>query len=122
MQGSLYASDEQAFNRLGGMSLHSQIQPPRGSKRARVLMTGILTTPAGQKRIRIKNISRTGAQVASDEKIPADCDVLFKRGNLFAAARVAWVAKGEAGIRFYRELSPEEIDGRLPTTLLRKAG
>ena len=104
------------------MSMHAPVEPPRRSKRARVLMTGVLMTPAGQRRVTIKNISRTGAQVASDEKIPEDCDVLFKRGNLFAAGRIAWVAKGEAGIRFYRELSPEEIDGRLPTTLLRKAG
>ena len=104
------------------MSLHSPLEPPRRSKRARVLMTGLLMTPAGQKRVRIKDISRAGAQVASDEKIPAECDVLFKRGNLFAAGHVAWAADGEAGIRFYRELSPEEIDGRLPTTLLRKSG
>lgn len=83
-------------------------------------MTGVLTTPAGTKRIRIKNISRTGAQVASDDHIPDNCDVLFKRGSLFAAARVAWVADGEAGLRFYRELSPEEVDGALPGTLLRK--
>jgi len=104
------------------MSVHSPVEPPRRGKRARVLMTGVLTTPAGQKRITIKNISRSGAQVASDETIPGDCDVLFKRGNLFAAGHVAWVAEGEAGIRFYRELSPEEIEGRLPKTLLRKAG
>ena len=69
------------------MSVHSTLEPPRRSKRARVLMTGVLTTPAGQKRITIKNISRSGAQVASDETIPGDCDVLFKRGNLCGGTR-----------------------------------
>ena len=102
------------------MSLHSSLEGPRRSKRARVLMTGLLMTPAGAKRIRIKDISRTGAQVSFDDDIPEHCDVLFKRGNLYAAGHVAWVTKGEAGIRFYRELSPEEIDGALPGTLLRR--
>lgn len=109
------------------MSVHRPIdrpsppKSPRRTRRARVLMTAKLLTPEGVKRVTIHDISRTGAQVASKEEIPSDCDVLLERGGVYAAARVAWVADGEAGIRFYRELSAEEIDGTLPSTLLRGA-
>jgi len=101
------------------MSFHSKIKPGRETKRARVLMVGSLMTPDGARRVTIRDISRTGAQVASEEQIPPNCDVLFKRGDLFAAAHVAWVNKGEAGLKFYREISENEIDGCLPTALMR---
>lgn len=84
-------------------------------------MTAKLLTPDGVKRVTIHDISRSGAQVASKEQIPSDCDVLFERNGVYAAARVIRVSKGEAGIRFYRELSADEIDGTLPSTLLRGA-
>ena len=107
------------------MSVHSPIGPkasaksPRQSRRARVLMSATLHTPAGPKRVTVRDISRNGAQVASRDEIPGDCDVLFERGGVYAAARVMRVSDGEAGIRFYRELSRDEIDGTLPSTLLR---
>ena len=103
------------------MSFQTKIKPSRETKRARVLMVGSLMTPDGARRVTIRDISRTGAQVACDENIPANCDVLFKRGDLFAAAHVAWANKGEAGLKFYREISEEEIDGCLPAALLRHA-
>lgn len=85
-------------------------------------MTATLVTPKGSKKVTIRDISRHGAQVALSDDIPNDCDVLFKRGSVFAAARVAWVSGGEAGIRFYRELSPDEVEGTLPASLLRSGG
>jgi hypothetical protein len=35
---------------------------------------------------------------------------VFKRGGVFAAARIAWLADGKAGLSFYRELSESELD------------
>lgn len=55
----------------------------------------------------------TGAQVTSREKLPTGCDVVLKRGSLFAAARVASVSGDEATLRFYRELSDDEIERAL---------
>ena len=92
---------------------------PRNTKRTRVLLAATLTTPAGPQKVTIRDISRSGAQVATQARIESDCDAIFKRGSLFVAARVAWVSNDEAGIRFYRELSPEEIDGTLPLSVLR---
>jgi hypothetical protein len=61
----------------------------------------------------IRDISSTGAQVTCREKLPNSCDVLLKRGSLFAAARMAAVNGDEAELRFYRELSADEIERAL---------
>ncbi len=103
------------------MTVHSDVKATRSGRRARVLMVGTLMTPTGTKRVTIRDISRSGAQIAIDESIPTECDVIFKRGSVFAAARVAWISAGEAGLKFYRELSPEDIEGCLPSALLRSS-
>jgi PilZ domain len=103
------------------MSFHEKLEPPQRAKRARVLMFGVLVTPVGTQKVTIRDISRIGAQVAGKDEIPKDCDVLLKRGSLFAAARVAWVSGNEAGIHFYRELSPGEVEGTLPGALMRES-
>jgi hypothetical protein len=101
------------------MSAHSSIGAPRRTRRTRVLMTGVLMTPAGAQKVILRDISRTGAHLAGASDVPSDCDAIFRRGSLFAAARVSWVRGGEIGISFYRELSSEEVEASLPNTLLR---
>lgn len=96
------------------MSIHSKVEKPR-LEHKRVLISGLLVTPAGERRITIRDISPTGAKVACRERLPGNCDVLLKRGELFAAARVAAVDGDEASLRFYRELSPDEIERALLT-------
>ena len=100
------------------MSFHSKVQASRQAKRARVLMT--LVTGSGSQKVTLRVISRAGAHVLGVRGLCGDCDVVFSRGDLFTAARVAWVDGDEAGLRFYRELSPEEIDAALPISLLRE--
>jgi hypothetical protein len=101
------------------MSVHTKLKTPGRTERARVLMIGALITPAGTHKVTIRDVSRTGAHVLIKDELPSGCDVLLKRGALFAAAQVVWVRDNEAGLRFYRELSPDEIGGTLPNTLLR---
>lgn len=96
------------------MSIHSKVEKT-GSEHKRVLISGVLVTPAGERRITIRDISPKGARVACREKLPGNCDVLLKRGELFAAARVASVNGDEASLGFYRELSPDEIERALLT-------
>jgi len=81
----------------------------RSFKRTKVLMCGTLMTPEGAYRVTIRDISGTGAQISATDPIPNECDAVFRRGSLFAAARVAWSRKNEAGIKFYRDLTPDEI-------------
>jgi hypothetical protein len=95
------------------MSVQSKIESGRSGDHRRVLIAGLLVTPAGDRRVMIRDISPTGAQVTSREKLPSNCDVLLKRGSLFAAARIAQSSGDEAELSFYRELSDEEIERAL---------
>lgn len=81
----------------------------RAEKRTKVLMIGTLLTPEGAQKVKIRDISSTGAHLSSTGRITDGCDALFKRGSLFAAARVAWSRNDQAGIEFYRDLSPTEV-------------
>lgn len=81
----------------------------RTEKRTSVLMIGTLMTPDGAHKVKIRDISSTGAHLAGFCRMPDGCDAVFERGSLFAAARVVWSKENEAGIKFYRRLSPSEI-------------
>lgn len=93
----------------------------REVRRTRVLMTGTLLTPNGAQKVVIRDISPTGAQVTAPDEIPGHCDAVLKRGSLFAAAEIAWSDHKEAGLRFYRELTPAEVDSTFHPVVLRNA-
>lgn len=101
------------------MSFHSKVDATRQAKRARVLMRAALLTASGSQKVTVRDISHCGAHVLGVRGLRRESDVVFSRGELFAPARVAWVDGDEAGLRFYRELSPKEIEGALPISLLR---
>ena len=86
------------------------IQPPRKGPRKRVLMRGTLFTPDGAFVIWIRDISTSGALVSCKDKLPVDRDVIFKRGSCFAAAHIAWSNETGAGVKFYRELTDQEVE------------
>lgn len=91
------------------MSVHAKLQPPRRSSRTRVIMMGTLITCEGSKRVRIRDFSKKGAQVVVESGQVTNCDVLLKRGDLCAAAHVAWIKGDEVGLTFYREISAEDL-------------
>jgi hypothetical protein len=99
------------------MSIHSTIDSVRGAKRSRVLMRAVLTTPDGEQRVTIRDISPKGAQLAGVKGIAANSDAVFRRSAVFAPARVVWVKDGEAGLHFYRQLTPDEVAETLPHSL-----
>lgn len=81
----------------------------RKEQRTRVLMRGVLFSPTGAAMVWIRDISRDGAHVTADDPLPADCDVILKRGPIFAAARITRSDRGGAGIEFYRHLEDDEL-------------
>jgi hypothetical protein len=85
------------------------IQGPRKGSRKRVLMKGTLFTPDGAYVIWIRDISTTGALISSKDRLPTNCDVIFKRGPIFAAAHIAWANDTGAGVKFYRDLSEDVV-------------
>ena len=92
-------------------------KPVRRNKRTRVVLTATLLTPKGAYKVRIRDISPSGAQVIGVGDIPASCDALLKRESLFAAARVVWSGDNEAGLTFYRPLSSAELDPKLQVAI-----
>jgi hypothetical protein len=85
------------------------VQAARKGERRRVLMRGTVYSPSGAHVVWIRDISRDGALVAGDDPLPNDCDVIFKRGSIFAAGRIAWSNETGAGIKFYRDLADCDV-------------
>jgi hypothetical protein len=85
------------------------VQAARKGERRRVLMRGTVFGPDGAHVVWIRDISSDGALVSGDDRLPTDCDVIFKRGPIFAAARIAWSNESGAGIKFYRDLADCDV-------------
>lgn len=96
------------------MSYHATIESTRRISRTRVLMTGVLVGRDGTQKVTIRDVSKSGAQIATRDRIGEGSDVLLSRGPLFAAAKVVWARGAEAGLKFYRDLSTDEVEGTLP--------
>ena len=73
------------------------VQAARKGERRRVLMRGTVYSPAGAQSVWIRDISHDGASVAGEDRLPTNCDVIFKRGPIFAAGHVAWSNETGAG-------------------------
>jgi PilZ domain len=86
-----------------------QIRLGTRADRKRVLMIGTVITCDGPKRVRIRDFSNKGAQIVLESGELGKCDVLLKRGDLCAAAQVAWTKGDEVGLTFYREISQEDL-------------
>jgi hypothetical protein len=67
-------------------TLAEHIEPARKGARKRVLMRGTLFTPDGAYVVWIRDISNTGALVTCKDRLPVECDVIFKRGPIRAPA------------------------------------
>jgi len=101
--------DQLVKDRSAMASAAPEIQPPRNGSRRRVLMRGTLFTPDGAFVIWIRDISTSGALVTCKDQLPIGRDVIFKRGPIFAAAHIAWSNETGAGVRFYRELTDDDV-------------
>jgi hypothetical protein len=94
-----------------------KVQPARKTGGRRVLMRAMVYTPEGAFTVWIRDISSSGAEVTSESRLPVGCDVIVKRGDLFAAAHVARSSASGAGIEFYRALSEAEIDSAMTAAI-----
>jgi hypothetical protein len=72
-------------------------------------MRGTLFTPDGAYEVWIRDVSTSGALISCKDRLPVGCDVILKRGGIFAAAQLAWSDDTGAGLKFYRDLSNDEV-------------
>jgi hypothetical protein len=96
-----------------------RVQPARKPGRKRVLMRATVYAPDGAFTVWIRDISNGEAQVTSETRLPVGCDVIVKRGPLFAAAYIARSDANGAAIEFYRDLSDDEIESVLTPVIAR---
>lgn len=78
----------------------------RHAQRKRVLMKALVICADGLRDATIRDLSASGAQLFSTEPPPVQCDVIFKRDDIFVAARVAWIDGKTYGLEFYRKIEP----------------
>jgi hypothetical protein len=81
----------------------------RRSKRNRVILRATLIDADGAQTVRIKDLTGDGAGLVCKVPVAAGSDVVLRRGELFIAARVAWVDGLSAGLGFYRPVVAEEL-------------
>lgn len=78
----------------------------RHAQRKRVLMKALVICADGLRDATIRDLSASGAQLFSTEPPAIQSDVIFKRDEIFVAARVAWIDGRAYGLEFYRRIEP----------------
>jgi hypothetical protein len=81
----------------------------RSSKRARVLLSAKLHTPAGVYDARLRDLSRHGALIESDAIVKSGKAVTFERGASRVPAVVAWVSGVRIGLQFDHPIDESEL-------------
>ena len=81
----------------------------RREKRARVLLSAKLQTEAGEVDVRLRDLSGKGALVECDAPPQQGAEVTFVRGETIVASRIAWSARGRAGLEFLRPICEREV-------------
>jgi hypothetical protein len=99
----------------GAQALGAQVSPPetgqeaRKGKRSRVLFKAMIHSQFGQAEARIRDLSRLGALIEMDVPPPLGAEVMFVRGSICAAGRVAWAGGQRAGLQFDGPIDEKEI-------------
>lgn len=87
----------------------------RKSRRSNVLMSASLELSGASLPVKLRNLSADGALVEGD-KLPVEgAEILFRKGDLAVAGRVAWSKTRHAGISFASKLQPEQVMRHIPT-------
>lgn len=81
----------------------------RSAKRARVLLSAKLKTSFGEVEARLRDLSRKGALVECLQIPPVGSEVVFVRGKIVVAARVAWASDDRVGLEFDHMIDEHEL-------------
>ena len=81
----------------------------RRQPRLRVLLAATLGTPSGDRAVRLRNLSQTGALIEVDPQPPIGTPVVFKRGKTVAPATVVRALPGSIGIQFDEPIRESEV-------------
>lgn len=92
----------------------SSITQNRRSRRSNVLMAATVESSASSANVTLRNLSADGALVEGDGIPVAGSEVVFRKKELSASGRIAWVSDRRAGIAFDMKLDPETVLRHVP--------
>jgi hypothetical protein len=81
----------------------------RRSPRFSVLLVARLVTTWGERIVKLRNISATGAMIEGDRIPPAGTDILLQRGSLELFGTIMWTRDKQAGLEFEAPLTEAEL-------------
>ena len=81
----------------------------RRAPRFRVLLVARLLTTSGERNVKLRDISATGAMVEGDRLPAPGTDILLRRGSLELIATIIWARDGKAGLEFDEPLTEAEL-------------
>ncbi len=81
----------------------------RRSPRFSVLLVARLVTTWGERIVKLRNISATGAMIEGERIPPAGTDILLQRGALELFATIVWTRDKQAGLEFEAPLTEAEL-------------
>jgi hypothetical protein len=94
--------------------VHDNEEPRRRAPRTRVLLSCLLITTTDEYRVKLRDVSPTGAMMEGEKLPPAGTDVVLRRGRNDTFATVAWVEGRRGGLQFDEPLEKLEDWARLP--------
>src|SRR4051794_193444 len=86
----------------------------RNSRRAPVLLAASVDVRGAPAAVKLRNLSAQGALIEGDQLPAEGATTFFTRKELRLKCQVMWVAGRYAGIRFNRELNPDEVLRYIP--------
>ena len=81
----------------------------RRGPRYRVLLVARLFTTTGERIVKLRDISATGAMVEGDRLPAPGTDIMLQRGSLELFATIVWAKEGRAGLEFDEPLTEAEL-------------
>ncbi len=94
----------------------------RRSPRFSVLLVARLITTWGERIVKLRNISATGAMIEGDRIPPAGTDILLRRGALELFATIVWTRDKQAGLEFEEPLTEAELWMQVDAPQFRASG
>ena len=81
----------------------------RRKPRLRVLLSAMLETPDGERPVKLRNLSSTGARIQMDRPPLVGTLVTFRRGTTVAPGTVVWATDSMIGLEFIRPIHQSEV-------------
>lgn len=81
----------------------------RRKPRLRVLISATLETPDGERAVKLRNLSSTGALIEIDRPPHVGTLVTFRRRKTMAPGTVVWATRSMIGVEFIRPIDESEV-------------